>query len=1107
MAAELCRVSLWLEALEPGKPLSFLDHHIRVGNSLLGTTPDLIAGGLPDAAFNPIEGDDKNICSALKKGNKKERQSVHQQTRLHLMVAEPQEEYNRIGANSRNIEKAPDDTLEEIKNKADQFRRLVVSPEYQHAQLVADAWCAAFVCIKRADAIAEPITTDTIRRLLTDPETLTSAQKHAVENLSQKYQFFQWHLAFPEVFDRGGFDCVLGNPPWERLKLQEKEFFAARNPEIANAPNAAARHRMIAELPEADPALYQAFRNALRQADGESRLVRNTGRYPLCGRGDVNTYAIFAELKRGLLNPSGRVGCIVPSGIATDDTTKFFFQDLMDRGSLVRLYSFENEEFIFPSIHHATKFCLLTMASPALALQRMVDFVFFTRQVEHLAEKERHFTLTADDIALLNPNTRTCPIFRHKKDAELTKYVYQRVPVLVREPRDGEPEENPWGIKFATMFHMANDSGLFRTKGQLEAEESVLSGNVFTRGEDVYLPLYEGKMFWHFDHRFGTYQGQTEAQANQGKLPELSPEQHAHPDFPSLPRYWVSEKDVRTKIPKRPELLASAIGLPERWRREAIIKTFCYWSAGYWRKAGDEEQAKRLLALALDPSLAHSEIDVLNQWLLDEQCEKMQEKYPLTEADVERMTGSPEDPIPLAEELLERFAPHWLVAFRNVTSAVVLRTAVFSIIPKIAVGHSAPLLFIEKNPTKMCCILAAINSFALDYVMRQSIGGSNMSYFILKQLPVISSDDVLMSCPWSKESSVEHWIVPRVMELSYTAWDLRAFGADCGYEGPPFQWDEERRQIIRCELDAAFFHLYLGNENDWSGKGSKELLAYFPTPRHATEYILDTFRILRERDEAACGTYRTKDTILEIYDQMVRVMAENAMAVTAGAQPTAHYQTRLNPPPGPPMDADGNFLSMADWNRANWPSHIHLPKAEAIEKPLEVPLEEFVPPFYPATETDRAVCAAALTIIEQSQNISSVDHLDTLLIATHPDWCNIFLDQSVHQAFETVRSATPGSLFVAMDQSIKWKESRDYLEQQQAISVDHGNRGQAMNVGVNLNVVKSGLPGNINEIVKYALLAMKRVKELREDLSQIPQEQVQIIRAMDQQRILYQLAA
>ena len=154
---------------------------------------------------------------------------------------------------------------------------------------------------------------------------------------------------------------VLGNPPWERIKLQEREWFASRVPEIAHAPNAAARHRLIAELEQTDPEILAAFLDARRQAEGESHLIRNSGLYPLCGRGDVNTYAVFAELMKNIISPVGRVGCVIPSGIATDDTTKFFFQDIIDQQALVSLYDFENREAIFTGVHRSYKFCLLTL--------------------------------------------------------------------------------------------------------------------------------------------------------------------------------------------------------------------------------------------------------------------------------------------------------------------------------------------------------------------------------------------------------------------------------------------------------------------------------------------------------------------------------------------------------------------------------------------------------------------------------------------------------------------------------------------------------------------------------------------------------------------------
>ena len=220
-----------------------------------------------------------------------------------------------------------------------------------------------------------------------------------------------------------------------------------------------------------------------------------------------------------------------PTGIATDDTTSFFFSDLVERGSLVSLYSFENEEKVFPAVHNEFKFCLLTIAGSSVP-QPASELVFFARQVSDLADHRRRFALTSNDFALLNPNSRTCPTFRSGTDAELAKAVYRQMPVLIDESTG--QEGNPWGISFLRMFDMANDSGVF-----LDAP-----------GADR-LPLYEGKMIHQFDHRFGTYLGQTVAQANKGFLPQASGDQKANPEFVTQPRYWVDAAYVDARLADR----------------------------------------------------------------------------------------------------------------------------------------------------------------------------------------------------------------------------------------------------------------------------------------------------------------------------------------------------------------------------------------------------------------------------------------------------------------------------------------------------------------------------------------------------------------------------
>ena len=315
-------------------------------------------------------------------------------------------------------------------------------------------------------------------------------------------------------------------------------------PEIADAPNAAQRRKMIAKLESEDPATYAAFCDARRHADGDSSLVRNTGRYPLCGRGDINTYAVFSELNRHLITPSGRVGCIVPTGIATDDTTKYFFQDLMDQQSLISLYDFENADGLFPGVHREQKFSLLSLAGSAKPARLGAAFTFFAHQPADIADAGRRFILSADDIALLNPNTRTCPIFRTGSDSSVTKTTYQRVPVLLRDASESQEEYNPWGIAFGTMFHMANHSYLFRTCQQLDQDGWRRDGNTYRKDRDLYVPLYEGKMTYQYNHRYGTFADVSVDDIRKGNVRDSATRELTDPRYSVLPRYWVPCSEV-----------------------------------------------------------------------------------------------------------------------------------------------------------------------------------------------------------------------------------------------------------------------------------------------------------------------------------------------------------------------------------------------------------------------------------------------------------------------------------------------------------------------------------------------------------------------------------
>lgn len=818
MAAELCRVSLWLEAMEPGKPLSFLDHHIRVGNSLLGTTPDFIAAGLPDEAFKPIEGDDKMACAVLKKRNKSERKGLGP-----LFAAQDAETQTRLQQAAAALEEIPDDRPEDIRAKELAFRHHEETEGYLQKRRLADTWCAAFVIKKYfrelgREASASGITQDHLTALA-EGRALPIDLVAEVGRLADEYQFFHWHLNFPEVFGKGGFDCVLGNPPWGQVQFEPEEFFALRAPEIANAAHMAERDRMIAAIQRNDQRLFEDYVAERRAIAAVQHLIHDINFYPLTSKGRLNTAPLFCELGRHLLITTGRCGLIVPTGIATDSFTQGFIRDLLQTRSLFSLLSFENEEFVFPAVHHATRFCLLTVGKGNKPVSEIAEFVFFARQVEHLRDPKRRFTLSVGDIARLSPNTGTCPVFRSRLDAQLTNCIYSRTPVLVREGPGADREVNPWSVTFQLMFMMNTASHLFRTAAELQADGWTLTGNVYIRGDQVYLPLYEAKMIHHFDHRWGTYEGQTAAQSNQGKLPEFDADQHRDPTALVVPRYWIPESTVLDRL------------------------------AGKW-------------------------------------------------------------------------ARRWLMGVRDICRSTDRRTVIASLLPSSASSGVNLFLTGVADGKLVALLLANLSSYVLDYGARQRVGGTHLSQDYLTQLPVLPPDSYAVSCTLvGGETMLLDWLSSRVLELVYTAWDVRAFAQDWGWSGPPFRWDEERRFLLRCELDAAFFHLYLPAEKsgDWRPAESEtaeelaRLKQSFPTPRDAVAYIMDTFPILRRKDEEKYdGDYRTKRVILEIYDALQE-------AIRTGQS----YQTRLDPPPGPPVDENGNFVDYATI-ADNPPPHIHL---------------------------------------------------------------------------------------------------------------------------------------------------------------------------------------
>jgi hypothetical protein len=885
LAVDLCRVALWLESHAAEKPLTFLDHRIRCGDSLVGVVDlAVLERGIPDKAFEPLEGDDKAYARELARRNKDERSGGRSlfDERRELDVVD-------LASKSRAIDAIPDDSPEAIRRKKEHYQRRRADPEWQRAKKACDLWAGAFFQPLRADqpGITSAVLAEQLTGRPAYPREIALAGA-----ISARQRFFHWPLEFPEVFADGGFDVLLSNPPWERVKLQEQEFFAARDARIATAPTKAARGRLIRELPDTNLELRQEFVLALRSSSGASAFMRQSGRFPLSGRGDINTYAVFAELASSTTKPSGRAGLVLPKGIATDDTTKVFFGSLINAGRLIQLIGFENEEFIFPAVDHRVTFCTITIGGGARP-ETHSRIAFSIRRFSQLNDAHRFFSLEKSDFWLLNPNTGNCPIFRTQADAELTKAIYRRVPILWREAGENTAESNPWRITFKTLFHMSNDSHHFRTVVELEADGFRLDGNVFSNPDDRYLPLYEAKMLHHFDHRFSTYEGASEKQLNVGILPQPTAEQKRDPEFVVQPRYWVREEVVESAIPKYPEPLALALDTGDP---VAIRKVLIWWTAGYHLNRGHEKEGTKLVLAAqqLETSrsggLLFAEADPVTRF------RELERDFSLTAQDVKSIGENLESPENVARELVARFSPKWFLGWRDICRATDARTMIASAVPRVPVGHTFPLLFSAgADPRLRLALVAHMNTLATDYATRQKVGGTHITYNLLKQFPVLAPSAFDRPAPFATGEPFLAWTLSRALELIYTATDLTELARDCDCGGPPFTWDEDRRFAIRCELDAAFFHLYLtpdanGQWNLVDGETSDQLTAlqrHFPTPRAAVGYIMDQFPIVRQKDEAAHGVFRTRDRILEVYDAM--------LSAQRSGKP---FQTSLNPPPG-----------------------------------------------------------------------------------------------------------------------------------------------------------------------------------------------------------------
>jgi hypothetical protein len=572
-AVELCKVVLWIEGYCAGRPLSFLDHHIRCGNSVVGITDlNVLLDGVPKEAFKAKD-DNKDVKKRIIALNNEALKDVKtlkdaEVVGVQMTLFDNNNTISRIGSEQIDLAKEvaeisamPENSLLEEVTKKKSWNELMESPRVECLRRACDTYTYAFYKEFTEDDKLDEVAhmpqvpfTRTVYQALEEIKhldeknstfvPLTDKFKQEIEEVANKYRFFHWSVEFPEVFaGNGGFDVMCGNPPWDKLQMEDAKWFIGKDNRIVNAPNQDARDKIIEKLPEENPSLYQEYEEDKKSKSFQGNFVKNSNRFNLGNRGKIELSSLFAEF---CMNSSvDGWGLVLPSGIVTGDSTKEFFEKLVSENRLISLFDFENREKLF-AIDSRIKFCLLSAGKPQ-DKPRNVKGGFYLTRVDHLQDPQRIYTLQTSDFELLNPNTKTCPIFRTSKDAELTKKIYHKVPILVNE----ETGDSPWDARFLMLFNMASASSLFRTRKQLDKLGGHQEGNLYIVGKDEYVPLYEGKMIWHYNHHYGVFPNEYEVSKRPDSINATGINELANPNSLLSPWYWVRKDLVDARLIKK----------------------------------------------------------------------------------------------------------------------------------------------------------------------------------------------------------------------------------------------------------------------------------------------------------------------------------------------------------------------------------------------------------------------------------------------------------------------------------------------------------------------------------------------------------------------------
>ncbi len=322
MAVELTKVALWIETVDPGLPLGFFDAQIRCGDALLGVFDlKVLEDGIPDAAYKPLTGDDKDTAKYYKKANQDATKGQGGFDFGTGQVAMP--EMKPMALDFSGFRDLPEDTVEQIGAKAKRFKELRKGQTFVRAKAAADLYVAAFLLPKvggaPAGASARTVPTTEELWMALNQGKMRQAMVDAPK-AARRARAFHWPLEFPDVMQRGGFDVVIGNPPWDILQQED-----GSSSDLADR-------------------LKEVFKFAPYDA--------------LSGRRDL--YKLFLCRLPDLLNDNGVSGLLVPVGYLVEEDCTGLRRRLWDHGTIEKIAHFQNaKKAFFSRVHASYRFCII----------------------------------------------------------------------------------------------------------------------------------------------------------------------------------------------------------------------------------------------------------------------------------------------------------------------------------------------------------------------------------------------------------------------------------------------------------------------------------------------------------------------------------------------------------------------------------------------------------------------------------------------------------------------------------------------------------------------------------------------------------------------------